>query len=347
MDLDDRKAKILRAIIRNYQETGEPVGSRTISKYSDLSLSSATIRNEMADLEEMGLIVQPHTSAGRIPTDKGYRLYVDELMEAQNREVTQMKDFLIQRVDRVELLLKQMAKLLAMNTNYATMITGPVYSSTKLKFIQLSKMDNQKLLAVIVVEGNIVKNTILDLDRTLDDQDILSLNLLLNSSLNGLTINDINLGIVKELEEQAGPHGMLMREILNAVAEAVRTEEGGMQIYTSGATNIFKYPELSDGQTASELIHTFEEKDQLRNLVKESLDSDDKEDLQVFIGDEMPVQTMKDCSVVTANYELSEGVRGTIGIIGPKRMDYVKVMDTLRTLMAQLDILFRPGEPDR
>ena len=347
MDLDDRKAKILRAIIRNYQETGEPVGSRTISKYSDLSLSSATIRNEMADLEEMGLIVQPHTSAGRIPTDKGYRLYVDELMEAQNREVTQMKDFLIQRVDRVELLLKQMAKLLAVNTNYATMITGPVYSSTKLKFIQLSKMDNQKLLAVIVVEGNIVKNTILDLDRTLDDQDILSLNLLLNSSLNGLTINDINLGIVKELEEQAGPHGMLMREILNAVAEAVKTEEGGMQIYTSGATNIFKYPELSDGQTASELIHTFEEKDQLRNLVKESLDSDDKEDLQVFIGDEMPVQTMKDCSVVTANYELSEGVRGTIGIIGPKRMDYVKVMDTLRTLMAQLDILFRPGEPDR
>ncbi len=347
MDLDDRKAKILRAIIRNYQETGEPVGSRTISKYSDLSLSSATIRNEMADLEEMGLIVQPHTSAGRIPTDKGYRLYVDELMEAQNREVTQMKDFLIQRVDRVELLLKQMAKLLAVNTNYATMITGPVYSSTKLKFIQLSKMDNQKLLAVIVVEGNIVKNTILDMDRALDDQDILSLNLLLNSSLNGLTINDINLGIVKELEEQAGPHGMLMREILNAVAEAVKTEEGGMQIYTSGATNIFKYPELSDGQTASELIHTFEEKDQLRNLVKESLDSDDKEDLQVFIGDEMPVQTMKDCSVVTANYELSEGVRGTIGIIGPKRMDYVKVMDTLRTLMAQLDILFRPGEPDR
>lgn len=347
MELDDRKVTILKAIIKTYLETGEPVGSRTISKYSDLSLSSATIRNEMADLEEMGLIVQPHTSAGRIPTDKGYRLYVDELMEAQNREVTQMKDFLIQRVDRVELLLKQMAKLLAVNTNYATMITGPVYSSTKLKFIQLSKMDNQKLLAVIVVEGNIVKNTILDLDRTLDDQDILSLNLLLNSSLNGLTINDINLGIVKELEEQAGPHGMLMREILNAVAEAVRTEEGGMQIYTSGATNIFKYPELSDGQTASELIHTFEEKDQLRNLVKESLDSDDKEDLQVFIGDEMPVQTMKDCSVVTANYELSEGVRGTIGIIGPKRMDYVKVMDTLRTLMAQLDILFRPGEPDR
>lgn len=347
MDLDDRKARILRAIIQNYQETGEPVGSRTISKFSDLSLSSATIRNEMADLEEMGLIVQPHTSAGRIPTDRGYRLYVDELMEERNREVTEMKDFLLQRVDRVELLLKQMAKLLAANTNYATMITGPSYSSTKLKFIQLSRMEDQKLLAVIVVDGNIVKNTILDVGQALEDQDLLSMNLLLNSSLNGLTINDINLGIVKELEEQAGPHGMLMREILNAVADAVRTEEGGMQIYTSGTTNIFKYPELSDGQTASELIHTFEEKDQLRNLVKESLDSEGEEDLQVYIGDEMPVQTMKDCSVVTANYELSEGVRGTIGIIGPKRMDYVKVMDTLRTLMAQLDILFRPDEPGR
>ena len=164
MNLDDRKAKILRAIIQNYQETGEPVGSRTISKYSDLNLSSATIRNEMADLEEMGLIVQPHTSAGRIPTDKGYRLYVDELMEEKNQEVTEMKDFLIQRVDRLELLLKQMAKLLAMNTNYATMITGPSYNNTKLKFIQLSEMDERKLLAVIVVEGNIVKNTILDLE---------------------------------------------------------------------------------------------------------------------------------------------------------------------------------------
>ena len=139
MNLDDRKAKILRAIIQNYQETGEPVGSRTISKYSDLNLSSATIRNEMADLEEMGLIVQPHTSAGRIPTDKGYRLYVDELMEEKNQEVTEMKDFLIQRVDRLELLLKQMAKLLAMNTNYATMITGPSYNNTKLKFIQLQR----------------------------------------------------------------------------------------------------------------------------------------------------------------------------------------------------------------
>ena len=158
-----------------------------------------------------------------------------------------------------------------------------------------------------------------------------------------MTINEINLGIVKDLEEQAGEFGGLVRKILNAVADAIRND-GGMQIYTSGATNIFKYPELSDGQTASELIHTLEEKDQLRDLVKQGLDEDGREGIQVYIGEEMPMQTMKDCSVVTANYELSEGIRGTIGIIGPKRMDYGKVMDTLRTLMAQLDILFRPDD---
>ena len=141
MELDERKMKILKAIIQTYMETGEPVGSRTISKYTDLNLSSATIRNEMADLEEMGLIIQPYTSAGRIPSDKGYRLYVDNLMEEKEKEVSEMKSFLIQRVDRVELLLKQMAKLLAVNTNYATMISAPRYRGNKLKFIQLSKLE--------------------------------------------------------------------------------------------------------------------------------------------------------------------------------------------------------------
>ena len=132
MGLDARKIRILKAIIQTYLETGEPVGSRTISKYSDLQLSSATIRNEMSDLEEMGYIMQPHTSAGRIPSDKGYRFYVDQLIQEKEHEVTQMRDMVIQRVDRVELLLKQLARLLAANTNYATLISGPQYRRTKL-----------------------------------------------------------------------------------------------------------------------------------------------------------------------------------------------------------------------
>ena len=143
MELDSRKVTILKAIIKTYLETGEPVGSRTISKYSDLKLSSATIRNEMSDLEEMGYIIQPHTSAGRIPSDQGYRFYVDQILQEKDAEVTEVKELMIQRVDRLELVLKKMAQVLALNTNYAAMISGPRYHQNKLKFIQLSKVDEK------------------------------------------------------------------------------------------------------------------------------------------------------------------------------------------------------------
>ena len=350
MELDQRKLKILNAIIQTYQETGEPVGSRTISKFTDLKLSSATIRNEMADLEEMGFIVQPHTSAGRIPTDLGYRYYVNQLIAEKDQQVSEMKDFIIQRVDRLELLLKQMARILANNTNYATMITGPSYSNTKLKFIQLSRRTANKLLVVVVVDGNLIKNSIVNLTEALSEQDVLSLNLLLNSKLNGLSLNEINLGIIREVESQAGEHGKIAREVIDAVADALNADGADMQIYTSGATNFFKYPELTISSTASELIHTFEEKTELKDLVKKAIEDSQemedgsKENIRVYIGNEMPTQTMKDCSVVTASYELPDGIKGTIGIIGPKRMDYQKVMDTLRHLNAQLDIIF--DEPD-
>ena len=345
MELDERKVKILKAIIQNYQETGEPVGSRTISKYTDLNLSSATIRNEMADLEEMGLIVQPHTSAGRIPTDQGYRLYVDQLMAEKDREVAQIKDFMVQRVNRLEQLLRQIARFLATNTNYATMISAPSVSNSKVKFLQLSRMGTDKLLVTVVVEGNIVKNTMIDLTEDLADEELLNLNILLNSSLNGLTIEDINLDVISRLKGDAGIHSRVVDLVLNEVAEAIRAGEEDLQIYTSGATNIFKYPELTEDGKASELIGALEHKEALKEFVSEVNESQDGEaGIQVYIGDETPVQSMKDCSVVTANYDLGGGLRGTVGIIGPKRMDYEKVLTTLRTLMGQLDMAFKKDE---
>lgn len=340
MQLDERKTKILHAIIKTYLETGEPVGSRTISKYADLNLSSATIRNEMSDLEELGYIVQPHTSAGRIPSDKGYRLYVDRMMEEKEREVTEMKELMIQKQDKMDLVLKQVAKVLALNTNYATMITAPQYHRTKLKFIQLSMVSDDQILAVVVTEGNVVKNKMLHIEHCLDNETILKLNILLNTSLNGLTIEQINLGMIAKLKEQAGIHSQVVNSVLDAVAEAIRLDDDDLEIYTSGATNIFKYPELSDSEKASELISAFEEKQQLVSLVHENMSGGEHNGIQVYIGDESPVKTMKDCSVVTATYELGEGMQGTIGIIGPKRMDYEKVVNTLKTLMAQLDELF-------
>ncbi|MCI5953448.1 MAG: heat-inducible transcriptional repressor HrcA [Lachnospiraceae bacterium] len=343
MELDERKKKILQAVIRNYLETGEPVGSRTISKYTDLNLSSATIRNEMADLEEMGYILQPHTSAGRIPSDKGYRFYVDALMEEKEREVVEMKDMLVERQDKMETLLKQVAKVLAQNTQYATMVSAPQVKRNKLKFIQLSRVDANQLLAVIVVEGNVIKNNILNVNVDLSDETLLKLNILLNTNLNGLSIDEINLGMISVMKQQAGIHSDIVGEVIDAVAEAIRAEED-LEIYTSGTNNIFRYPELADQQKASELINTFEEKQLLGELLQEKQDGEENTGIQVYIGAETPVQSMKDCSVVTATYELGDGMKGTIGIVGPKRMDYDKVVSTLRTIQTQLDDLYRKDD---
>ena len=341
--LDERKMKILQAIIRNYLETGEPVGSRTISKYTDLNLSSATIRNEMADLEELGYIVQPHTSAGRIPSDKGYRLYVDHMMEEKEREVEELRELLLEREDKMDHLLKQVAKVLAQNTNYATMISAPQIHRSKVKFIQLSRVDINQLLAVIVIEGNVIKNNILSVEDALDDETLLKLNILLNTYLNGLSLEEINLSMITAMKQQAGIHSSIVGNVIDAVAEAIKADED-LEIYTSGANNILKYPELADNQKASELINTFEEKQLLNELVVDRLSDENNTGIQIYIGDETPVKTMKDCSVVTETYELEEGMKGTIGIIGPKRMDYDKVVGTLKTLMHQLDELYNKKE---
>ena len=338
MKLDDRKWTILKAIIKTYLETGEPVGSRTISKYADLNLSSATIRNEMSDLEDMGYILQPHTSAGRIPSDAGYRLYVDRMMEEKEQEVLEMKELMIQRQDKMELVLKHLVKVLASNTNYAAMISGPQYQRTKLKFIQLSLISENQILAVIVSQNNVVKNKFIQIEHGLDQNTVLELNIMLNSALNGLTLEEINLVTIARLKEQAGIHGEVVNRVLDAIAETIQSDNE-VEVYTSGTTNIFKYPELSSSEKASELISAFEEK---KDLI-EMIDSDKSEEtgIQVYIGQESQLHTMHDCSVVTATYELGEGMYGKIGIIGPKRMDYDKVVGTLQTLMAQLDQIFK------
>ena len=342
-ELSDRKLKILHAIIQNYLETGEPVGSRTISKYSDLNLSSATIRNEMADLEELGYIIQPHTSAGRIPSDKGYRLYVDMLMSEKEQELTEMQDQMLEKADKMDQLLKQAAKVLANNTNYATLVSSPMNNGNKIKFIQLSMVDEEQVIAVIVLGGNVIKNKIIDVDEPLSNESLLKLNMLLNTTLNGMPIEEINLGLIARLKEQAGIHSEVIGNVLDAVADAIQIDED-MQIYTSGATNIFKYPELSDKQSAQEIINAFEEKQQLTELVTQTLSREDNTGIQVYIGDETPVDTMKDCSIVTATYELGEGVKGTIGIVGPKRMDYEHVLSSMKRLQSELDQMFHKEE---
>ncbi len=338
MDLDERKTKILQAIIKNYLETGEPVGSRTISKDTDLNLSSATIRNEMSDLEEMGYIIQPHTSAGRIPSDKGYRFYVDTLMEAKEREVAEVKDMLLERQDKLEDMLKAVVKVLARDTQYATMITAPTTHLNKLKFVQLSRVDSEHLLAVVVIEGNIIRNRIIDVYEEIDDETLLKLNMLLNTQLGGLAIEEINLSMVAKMKQQAGIHSDVVGGVIDEVILTL-SEDKNLEVYTSGTKNIFKYPELADHENASRLISAFEEKDVLGDIIQNDSASEET-GIQVYIGGENKIQSMQDCSVVTAVYDLGDGMKGTIGIVGPKRMDYDKVVGTLKTIKTKLDDLY-------
>ena len=303
MDLSERQLQILQAIITDYVENAEPVGSRSIAKKYDLGVSPATIRNEMSDLEEMGYIIQPHTSAGRIPTDKGYRFYVDSMMAEKNESV-QEHGVLLERVDKLESLLKQVAKVLAYNTQYATLVSSPQMRNRQVKFIQLSQVDDEDLVAVIVVGDNVAKNQLIHVNRPLSNEEVLKLNLLLNTFLTGASVNEIN-----------------------------------------GTSNILRYGELGDVNKASALLETLEDKNGLESLLDQTINQDEDGDgIQIYIGEESPVQNMKDYSIVTSTYALPEGAKGTIGIIGPKRMDYKKVVQTLKNLTDELDTIFRKNE---
>ncbi len=342
MELDERKLKILQAIIRTYLDTGEPVGSRTISKYTDLNLSSATIRNEMSDLEDMGYIIQPHTSAGRIPSDKGYRLYVDTMLDAKTNEVNNLKEELTQKADKIDDVLKQVAKFLAANTNYASMVSGPRYQSKRVKFIQITSVDEEHLLAVIVLDNNAVKNQMIRVEESVEEEQIVKLNFVLNTTLNGLDVMDMNLALIQKLKEQVGSHTKVIDSVLEVIGKTL-VEEDDLEVYTSGATNILKYPELADKSKAADLLGAFEEKKIINNWLglPDKQNTEESHDIQVYIGDETQVESMKDCSMVTATYKIQEGVYGKIGIVGPKRMDYDKVVGTLNSLMSQLDDIFK------
>ena len=343
MEIDDRKLKILKAINSNYLETGEPVGSRTISKFTDLNLSSATIRNEMQDLEEMGLLKQPYTSAGRIPTDQGYRLYVDQMMIEKYTEMEEMKTQLLERVDKMESMLKQVAKVLAYNTNYAALVSAPQYQNSKLKFIQLSLVDDNQMLAVIVVDNNVIRNKLIPVERRMENDEILKLNVLLNTFLQGASLQDINLEMIHTIKNQAGEFAEVMEAIFQGITEAIH-EADEVEIYTNGTTNMLKYPELGNVEQTTKLLEALEDRQGLDELIDESIRSENDNGIQVYIGEESPVSSMKDCSIVTATYELAEGAKGTIGIIGPKRMDYQKVVSTLKNLTGELDEIFKKKE---
>ena len=348
MELDERKREILNALIENYLETGEPVGSRTISKSSDLSLSSATIRNEMADLEEMGLIVQPHTSAGRIPTDEGYRFYVESLLnnheievnkkerqiKAKQEEIDDLKKMLNAN-GQVDDVMQNLAGMLAEDTNYAAVVMSSVGDRNRIKFIQLSKLEENKVLVVVVLEGNYIRNKVFLLENDITNEAISNLNLMINTSIAGLTTKELEQKI-QLLGESNNSRDKILCQMYSIIIDTIHNTDG-IHMFTSGTTNIFRYPELSVSDTARELMTTFEKKHALSDFINNNSDSTG---INVYIGKETSIEAMKDCSIITTTCDLSNGVKGTIGIIGPKRMDYEKVLETLNNIRLRLDDLF-------
>ncbi|PHV71511.1 HrcA family transcriptional regulator [Sporanaerobium hydrogeniformans] len=328
MDMNERKVRILEAIIRDYIQTGDPVGSRTISKKYDLGISSATIRNEMADLEELGFIMQPHTSAGRIPSDKGYRLYVDNLMQ-RTRLQPEMERIIVEmikeKVTRMDTLIEETAKLISMLTNYATIASTPTMSQTKVKHLQLVPVDERSVACVIVTDTNSVKNHILRTPKALDMNLCTVLSNILNDSLKGVTLSEISLDKIRlSIEEKLREYSGIAESILGAIHHILK-EEAIPDVFIRGATNILDFQEFTDKDKTREIFKLLEEKPYLMEL----LDNSPSNQVNIRIGEENIFTPMKDCSIVTTSYTIGPYTLGNIGIIGPTRMDYGQVVSVL------------------
>ena len=329
MAIDERKIKILQAIINDYIVTGEPVGSRTIAKKYDLGVGSATIRNEMADLEEMGYLEQPHTSAGRIPSSKGYRLYVDKLMETpklSKDEELRIKEYLINSaIHEVDTILKEACVLLSELTNLTCIVQTPSMKRSYIRSLQLIRIDDSNLIAVIVTDSGVIKNHRIKVNNVPSNEELIRINEVLNSKLKNLTIEAINLEVINELKNELVGFDDLFNAMLPALYDSLNNNSKS-DLVVEGTTNLFNYPEYNDIEKAKEVLQLISNKDCVIELLENS------GDISIKIGDENYIPEAKECSVITAEYSLGGRPIGSIGLIGPQRINYSKVV----TIMAQV-----------
>ena len=334
MAIDERKIKILQAIINDYILTGEPVGSRTIAKRYDLGVGSATIRNEMADLEEMGYLEQPHTSAGRIPSNKGYRLYVDKLMDKESLtkdEELKIKEYLINSaMYEVDKIVKQACSLLSELTNLTTVVQTPSVRSSYIKSIQLLSIDSHNLVSVIVADSGIIKNHRIRVNNMPSHETIQMINKVLNLHLKNLTIEEINLEVINNLKDELFGFEEVFNGILPALYETLK-ESNNTEIFVEGTTNIFNYPEYNNIEKAKEILSLINDKDNLMDLIVPG------NDITIRIGEENFFPEAKDCSIISAEYSLDGRPIGKIGLIGPKRINYSKVIAIMNQVMKELN----------
>ena len=348
-DLSERQLQILQAIILNYLETAEPVGSRTISRHSPLGLSSATIRNEMADLGELGFILQPHTSAGRIPSSKGYRLYVDHLLQSgripDKAETRVLTALLKDKSHQLDAVLKEMGQILSVLTRYTTVVTMPQLKRTKLKHLQLIPLDESSVILVIVTDGNIVRNHVLKVERPLSQTESGRLSEVLNSNLQGLTMEEINLPVIQKIRRELGADQDMVTGLMDAIQSTIQYADD-VELYATGTTNILNFPEFSDISRARALMEVFQRKDEMLQAIGDIHGLGPGRNLRITIGTENALEPMQDCSVVTTSYSVGGRNIGSISVIGPVRMDYGNVISTLGHMMQDFKKLLRGEEPE-
>lgn len=334
MAIDERKIKILQAIINDYINTGEPVGSRTIAKKYDLGVGSATIRNEMADLEEMGLLEQVHTSSGRVPSNKGYRLYVDNLMETGSltlEEELRIKNYIIDSARfEVDKIVQRACIILSELTNLTSVVQGPSVKSSNIKSIQLFNIDIHNIVSVIVADNGVIKNHVIRVNNMPSKAAINKINEVLNSRLKNLSIEQINLEVINNIKKELEGFDELFNAILPALYETLK-ESNEADIFVEGTTNIFNYQEYNNIDRAKAILSLINDKDNLINLIEPS------SDLTIKIGEENEFPEAKDCSIISAEYCIDGRPIGKIGLIGPKRINYSKVIAIMTQVMKELN----------
>ncbi len=324
MELDERKKKLLEKIIEEYTATAEPVGSLKLAK--DLGLSSATIRNEMAALEKLGLLEQPHTSAGRIPTTEGYRWYVDQIISEKTllpKEKASIDKMLNDDVVKFENLIKEATQVLSRLTNYASIAVSPEIDDCTVEEIKLVKIGTNKLMIILLADNGLVKETVITNENQIPDENISIFNNYLNYKLRGMNFRDIYDNITPYIENELNN---INDNIVPLIVELNSLLTNNTEVYVDGASNMLALPELKKSDTLKKFLNVIETKDALKELVKSGYDGN----INVYIGQETSFDDLKDFTIITYKQKINEKEVGTIGIIGPKRMDYKKVIPTIK-----------------
>ncbi len=333
MELGDRKRLILQAIIEDYINTAEPVGSRTISKKYLTGTSPATIRNEMADLEDLGYIEQPHTSAGRIPSDKGYRLYVDDIMKQKRiNDVQQeiIKKEFHETLGEIDRLVKHASRLLSQLTHYTSIVLAPQLRRGGLKHIQLIRIEKAAVLAVIITDAGMVKNSVLRLVHDITPEALQRITNMLNDKLAGCNMEEIESFDLEHMLNHALGYVEIIEQIFPELLQTLVYSDTA-EIYRDGLANLLNLPEYNDISKARTFLNTLEEKSILFKALNET-----KEDINISIGSENQIEQFRDCSLITATYKINGRVVGSVGVIGPTRMEYSKVISVVDCMTQNL-----------